>query len=298
MSESASASSIESATPTAPAGVGVVAEPMITITTETGAATTQGEGEMAKPAPVASPLPASPFSLPGSPVIMPDITPITTAVTSSYLSPAASNSHSSASVSFLYGVSSSGSSSSASASGSDRPSPSLLASFSSSSAAADSQLFQIPTPVSANDTHLVIRRVEPTDYEKGHCALLAQLTQVGEISAESYGTRLRRMQSCGDTYTTLVIEDLSTSTIIASATLLIELKFVHGCGSVGHIEDVVVKDGYRGKNLGLKIVAALHEIARIKGCYKVHKQTQRKQTKRTPFFFHTRHTHSTLRIEY
>lgn len=50
-----------------------------------------------------------------------------------------------------------------------------------------------------------------------------------------------------------MIEDENRD-IIASATLLVEHKFLHACGSVGHIEDVVVHDSQRGKKLGIRWV--------------------------------------------
>jgi 3-polyprenyl-4-hydroxybenzoate decarboxylase len=50
---------------------------------------------------------------------------------------------------------------------------------------------------------------------------------------------------------------------------MIEDKFVHGCGRVGHIEDVVVQSGYRGTSLGIRVIEALHGVAKRRGCYKV-----------------------------
>lgn len=38
---------------------------------------------------------------------------------------------------------------------------------------------------------------------------------------------------------------------------------------MGQIEDVAVDTSYRKKNLGLRIITALMEIARAKGAYKV-----------------------------
>ncbi len=56
--------------------------------------------------------------------------------------------------------------------------------------------------------------------------------------------------------------------IIGSATLLIEPKFIHNGGLVGHIEDVVVHKGFQGQKIGEKIMRYLIEIAKKRGCYK------------------------------
>ena len=51
--------------------------------------------------------------------------------------------------------------------------------------------------------------------------------------------------------------DLDKHQIIATATLVVELKFIRGCGKCGHIEDVVVDSTYRGLRLGLRVIEAL-----------------------------------------
>jgi len=56
--------------------------------------------------------------------------------------------------------------------------------------------------------------------------------------------------------------------IIGATTLLIEQKFIHNGGKVGHIEDVVVRKEHQGKGVGKKIVNALLKYAKKKGCYK------------------------------
>ena len=56
--------------------------------------------------------------------------------------------------------------------------------------------------------------------------------------------------------------------VIGATTLLIEQKFIHDGGKVGHIEDVVVRKGYQGKGIGKKIVNALLKYEEKKGCYK------------------------------
>ena len=63
--------------------------------------------------------------------------------------------------------------------------------------------------------------------------------------------------------------DSSTGKVVATATLLLELKFIRNRGICGHIEDVVVDASCRGRNLGKRIVDALLQCAKQEGCYKV-----------------------------
>jgi len=56
--------------------------------------------------------------------------------------------------------------------------------------------------------------------------------------------------------------------IVASTTLLVEQKFIHDGGLVGHIEDVVVRKEYEGKGIGIKLVMSMLERAKEKNCYK------------------------------
>ena len=51
--------------------------------------------------------------------------------------------------------------------------------------------------------------------------------------------------------------------------MFLERKFIHGCGLVGHIEDIVTDTNVRGKGLGKLIINHLVEIARKNGAYKV-----------------------------
>ncbi len=50
--------------------------------------------------------------------------------------------------------------------------------------------------------------------------------------------------------------------------MLIEQKFIHKGGIVGHIEDVVVKKEFEGQGIGMKLVLSLLDIAKKRQCYK------------------------------
>lgn len=77
------------------------------------------------------------------------------------------------------------------------------------------------------------------------------------------------MKSMSGKYFTIVIEELSTSRIVASGTVLVEIKFIRGCGKVGHVEDIVVHESQRGKSFGKKLINQLTHISNSMGCYKV-----------------------------
>ena len=60
-----------------------------------------------------------------------------------------------------------------------------------------------------------------------------------------------------NTYKILVIFDVKKQEVIGAGSLIIEHKFIRQLGTAGHIEDIVVKPGYRGKNLGLRLIEVL-----------------------------------------
>ena len=57
--------------------------------------------------------------------------------------------------------------------------------------------------------------------------------------------------------------------IIGTTTLLVEQKFIHEGGIVGHIEDVAVRKGYEGKGIGSLLMKRVLGEAKTLGCYKV-----------------------------
>lgn len=57
--------------------------------------------------------------------------------------------------------------------------------------------------------------------------------------------------------------------VVGAATLVVEDKFIHECGTVGRVEDVVVSGQLRGRQLGKLLLVVLTLLARERGCYKV-----------------------------
>ncbi|KAJ2470452.1 Glucosamine-phosphate N-acetyltransferase-like protein [Coemansia sp. RSA 2322] len=95
-----------------------------------------------------------------------------------------------------------------------------------------------PTSHSSVPANHTMRSLELTDYRKGYIECLANLTVVGEVSEQMFAESFEDMQRAG-CYFIVVIEDLEVAKIVATATLVVEQKFIRNCGRVGHIEDVV-----------------------------------------------------------
>lgn len=101
----------------------------------------------------------------------------------------------------------------------------------------------------------------------GYLDCLRVLTTVGEPSQEAFNERYDFIASRSDTYYILVICD-SSSRIVGTGAVIVERKFIHNMGLVGHIEDIAVDKNQQGKKLGLRIIQALDYVAEKVGCYK------------------------------
>ena len=115
-----------------------------------------------------------------------------------------------------------------------------------------------------NSNQFIFRKLEESDYHKNYLQLLSQLTQVGNITPVDFSKILGKIQS-----QIWVFEDSQANKIVASASILLEQKIIHGGGIVAHLEDVVVDEEYRGNQLGQKLIANIVEKARESGAYKI-----------------------------
>lgn len=117
--------------------------------------------------------------------------------------------------------------------------------------------------------NLTMRPLRATDYDRGYMKLLSQLTKVGEPSVSQFVECFSRMKACKGTYYVVVVEDTNVGQIIGTSTLVVEQKFIHNCALKGYIEDVVVSEDYRGKQLGKLLVETLRLLAQHLGVYKL-----------------------------
>lgn len=120
-------------------------------------------------------------------------------------------------------------------------------------------------------TRYTIRKLSGDDYYKGYLQLLERLTVVesNQISHQMFCNRVDELEL--NIYIYVIVDNECqdyAKSIVATGTLLVEKKFIHKLGSVGHIEDIVVHVDYGGKGLGKMIVNYLTTLAQSLGCYK------------------------------
>lgn len=110
-----------------------------------------------------------------------------------------------------------------------------------------------------------IRKLRRDDLDNGFLTTLDSLRKASDIDKNKAEEIFKKIDSNPD-YLIAVAE--INGKIVGSTTLLIEQKFIHEGGLVGHIEDVVVDKNFQGQKIGEKIIKYLLEIAENQGCYK------------------------------
>lgn len=116
------------------------------------------------------------------------------------------------------------------------------------------------------DKSLSIRKLIIEDYGSGYLDLLSELTETPSLTISQFKKQFDLINN-NPLINIYVISD--GFKIIASITLVIEPKFIHGASSVAHIEDVVVSSTCRGSGLGKKLILYGIQKARDFNCYKI-----------------------------
>jgi glucosamine-phosphate N-acetyltransferase len=109
-----------------------------------------------------------------------------------------------------------------------------------------------------------LRPLEQGDFTRGFLETLENLVPV-DLTAEE-AIHIWRGRNAAGVRTVVAVEG---DQVIGTATLILEHKFLHRGGTIGHIEDVAVHPKHEGKGVGRAVVSFLVEVARQSGCYKV-----------------------------
>jgi glucosamine-phosphate N-acetyltransferase len=111
---------------------------------------------------------------------------------------------------------------------------------------------------------LTIGELTGPDLANGFLETLASLAEVNLTPAEAGQVFRTRLRAGVHTYVARLGQR-----VVGTASLLLEQKFIHGGGWVGHIEDVAVHRDCREQGIGSALVRHATLEARRLGCYKV-----------------------------
>jgi glucosamine-phosphate N-acetyltransferase len=106
----------------------------------------------------------------------------------------------------------------------------------------------------------MIRNLKTTDYKR-----YIKLAE-SDIPENYFNTFLTDVLN--NNHIIIVMED-PLQNLIGTGTLLIEEKLTHGGCKMGHIENILVHQEYRGNGHGEILVNYLLDIAKTNGCYRV-----------------------------
>jgi glucosamine-phosphate N-acetyltransferase len=114
-------------------------------------------------------------------------------------------------------------------------------------------------------TDVTVRKLQKKDLFNGFLQSLDSLRKASDLNPKKANMIFNKIDENRDQVIYVAVKD---NIVIGSASIIIEQKFIHGGGKVGHIEDVVVAKKFQGKGIGQKIVKSLLEYAQKQGCYK------------------------------
>jgi len=113
--------------------------------------------------------------------------------------------------------------------------------------------------------NLKIRELEQNDLFNGFLESLDSLRTTSDIDKDKADKIFSIIKSSqNQKIFVAILEDK----VVASTTLIIEQKFIHDGGLVGHIEDVVVSKEYQGKGIGKELILQVLDYAKKNNCYK------------------------------
>ena len=116
--------------------------------------------------------------------------------------------------------------------------------------------------------NLILRKLDYNDINKGFFELLSQLTSAEKPTEEEFKERVNLLKR-RNVEQIFVIESKADGKIIGTITVFVEVKFIHGLNQVGHIEDFVVDENYRGFKLGRKLMDTAKKYCNENNCYKI-----------------------------
>ena len=108
---------------------------------------------------------------------------------------------------------------------------------------------------------LEIRKLKEFDITQGFLELVSQFRPTN--------LNVSQAKDIFNDYRPQIYGGLLNNRVVGIATLILEHKFIHDGGIVGHIEDVIVYSEYRNQDIGSKLIKYVIAEAKRVGAYKV-----------------------------
>ena len=112
-----------------------------------------------------------------------------------------------------------------------------------------------------------LQLLKEEDLTQNYLDLLSLLTTVGDINLDDLKQHYKLIKS--NSLHKIYVLKLDDGTVVATGTVIIEPKFIHGLSYVGHIEDIVASKNHRGKGYGKLMMKSLLDVCKDNKCYKV-----------------------------
>jgi GNAT superfamily N-acetyltransferase len=109
---------------------------------------------------------------------------------------------------------------------------------------------------------MIIRELKLSDIKNGLLETYKEVWSISEITEETLEEWLKN-----DNY--MIVAENDEDGIIGTCTLHLQKKIIRDGGVAGLIEDVAVRDSYRGKGIGSLLIQNAIELAKKKNCYKL-----------------------------
>ena len=106
---------------------------------------------------------------------------------------------------------------------------------------------------------ITVRKILESDLDAGFLESLDSLRKASDLDKNKAKQILEKISQNPD-HTIFVAQ--YQGRIVGSTTLLIEQKFIHGGGKVGHIEDVVIAKEHESNGICVVIIKAVLEYAK------------------------------------
>jgi glucosamine-phosphate N-acetyltransferase len=111
-----------------------------------------------------------------------------------------------------------------------------------------------------------VREIEPRDLSNVFLEALSNLSDVRGMKPAQLARILNGIRE--NPFHKVFVAVRRDGEVLGTTTILVEPKFAHNGGFVGHIEDVAVRGDMVQKGIGKTLVEKAVAYARHKGCYK------------------------------